>query len=120
MKNKYKIIEESTNPNLSKIEKTSTHRVSFTLDEVEKHEAYLRKAEKELDAQVKFEQAKKQNIEEHHDFVLTMSSKDLATSKLYFDTNEMIEKCNSKLDEVRQALEAYKEEKEEINKQING
>jgi energy-coupling factor transporter ATP-binding protein EcfA2 len=115
----YKIVEvNSEDEKLSKIEKTYTHNVQFTLQQIEDHVAALEKADKELLAKIEIENAKKKNVEEHHVFVTEMPKEQLATCKIYFDALASIEMHQTKRNEVVELLNQYSAEKVEILKQI--
>lgn len=118
METTYKIVESNEDARLAKIEKTYTHKVQFTLQQIEDHMVALEKADKELLAKIELEQAKKKNVEEHHAFVTEMPKEQLATCKIYFDALASIEMNEKKRNEVVELINQYTSEKKEILEQI--
>lgn len=114
---KYAIMEAADTVKDSKIEKLGVV-VTFTMREVEAHEAMLRKLQKELQAKLDFEQAKMFNVERNHSFVKDMSPQDLFTAHMYQDARANSTAARDKLTEVEKQLSDYENEKIEIVKQI--
>lgn len=90
----------------------------FTMADIELNTKNLLNTKKELEAKRQFENVKKENIEQHHPFVLEMSEQDLFTAWMYKEAAGWVKLCDDKIVEIENQLIADKEEIEEIKKQI--
>lgn len=90
----------------------------FTINDIELNTKNLLNTKKELEAKKKYENVKKENIEQHHPFVLEMSEQDLFTAWMYKEASGWVKLCDEKLVEIEKQLEADAIEIAEIKKQI--
>lgn len=109
----YKLIDKET-------KKIALHGYvpEFTLGELENNIEILKKNKRELDANIKLQEAKKGNIEEHHPFVLHMEPEDIFTCHMYQETKDMLKKFTDMLERVEAQLKSDEEERDEVFKQI--
>lgn len=96
------------------------HTVSFTMKDLDNNIKSLNNLKTEIEAKVKFDTSKLNNIESFHKFVKKMSEQDLHTCWMYNETKEEIRKYTNKLKEVDEQLNLDISEKEEIIKQNPG
>lgn len=114
----YKLSEvNAENVQDSKIEKTG-HKIYFSMSEVEAHEKKLGKVLVELEAQVKLEEAKVENIKEHHPYVLDLDDEKLFAVSMYQECKNNVKMGTEKVEEIKKQLQEYADEKAEIVKQI--
>lgn len=99
------------------IEKTG-HVTEFTLRAVEENMAIVDKNIKEIVAKRDHEDAKMQNIQHFHPFVLEMSDEDLLTAWLYQEARGIVQLCDTKLAEINEQREKDLAEIAEIKAQI--
>ncbi len=112
----YKIFKKHKDSKEVIIEKSGI-TAQFTLNDIERHEAYLAKTLKELEGQLSIEDAKAQNIATNNTFLLKLSEKDLHAAKMYFESMAFISTAKPKIREIKDQIKSYKKEKEEIIKQ---
>lgn len=94
------------------------HVIEFTMSNVEANIKHNKKTRVELEAKLKVDNAKQENILHFHKFLKDMSEKDLFTAWLYKDTQNTIDLVQSKLDEVVAQIESDEAEVEVIKSQI--
>lgn len=99
------------------IEKTG-HVTEFTMKDVDESMLIVDRNIKELQAKRDVEDAKMQNIQHFHPFVLEMSDEDLMTAWLYQESKGMKELCDNKLKEIIEQKEKDLAEIAEIKAQI--
>ena len=92
--------------------------LEFSLNDIEYNYKELLKNKKEFEAKRVYENAKKENIEHYHPFVLEMSEEDLHIAHMYKESSSWVGICDSKLKEIEEQLEKDKAEIEEIKAQI--
>lgn len=92
--------------------------LEFTMNDIELNYKNLLKTKKELEAKKQYENAKKENIEHHHPFVLDMSAEDLFTAWMYKEASGWVTLCEDKLKDIEEQLEKDQIEIDEIRKQI--
>lgn len=90
----------------------------FTLSDIEANKKELLKTKKELEAKKQYENVRKENVEQHHPFVLEMSEQDLFTAWMYKEASGWVKLCDEKLKLIDDQLKADEEEIAEIKKQI--
>lgn len=90
----------------------------FTINDIELNTKDLLNTKKELEAKRAYENVKKENIEQHHPFVLEMSEQDLFTAWMYKEASGWVKLCDEKLAEIEKQLETDALEIAEIKKQI--
>lgn len=110
----YKVTEvNKEDPKATVIEKHGDV-VKFNLYDIETSERQLGKMKTELEAQVKLEGQKMENIETHHPVVKEMDDKTLFAAGMYQQSRAIKKASEDKLKEVVQVLEEYQAEKELI------
>jgi len=92
--------------------------LEFSLSDVEENVKNLKKTKTELEAKLKYETMRKENVEHHHPFVLEMSEEDRFTAHMYQEATQWVKICNEKLALIDEQLKKDAEEIEEIKKQI--
>ncbi len=92
--------------------------IEFTMSDIELNTKNLSNTKKELEAKRKYENVKKENIEQHHPFVLEMSEQDLFTAWMYKEAAGWVKLCDDKIKEIDDQLATDAEEIAEIRKQI--
>lgn len=112
----YKIFKKHKDSKEVIIEKSGI-TAQFTINDIERHEAYLDKALKELEGQSTLEDAKAQNIVTNNPFLLKLSEKELHAAKMYFESMAFTATAKPKIKEIKDQIKSYKKEKEEIIKQ---
>ncbi len=90
----------------------------FTINDIELNTKNLLNTKKELEAKKQYENVKKENIEQHHPFVLEMSEQDLFTAWMYKEASGWVKMCDEKLKQIEDQLAEDAEELAEIKKQI--
>ncbi len=90
----------------------------FTMNDIELNTKNLLNTKKELEAKRQYENVKKENIEQHHPFVLDMSEQDLFTAWMYKEAAGWVILCDEKLKLIEEQLETDALEIAEIKKQI--
>jgi hypothetical protein len=73
---------------------------------------------KELNTKAQQEQAKMDNIEEHHPFINDISEEQLAISWLYYQSKVLVDECGKKAQELQDWYDEEAEQVDEIKKQI--
>lgn len=114
----YRISKKAKDYKDAVIEKKYEHTITFTLADIEAHEAKLEKLSKEIEGLLELEGAKVKNIEANHKWVKSMKPEDLVTSWLYYESMQRIEEVLPKRAEVKKQLKEYKKEKTEIIKAL--
>ena len=94
------------------------HVIEFTMSNVDANIKHNKKTRVELEAKLKVDNAKQENILYFHEFLKDMSEEDLFTAWLYKDTQNTIDLVQSKLDEVVAQIESDEAEVEVIKSQI--
>lgn len=117
MKPKYKIKKKADDINESVISKSGVI-VDFTINDIHRDVAYLEKNKKELEAQIRLEEAKMKNIIGTHPHIEKVSEEDRVATYLYHQSFAFSKVGKKKLEEIESQLEDYKDELEEIKKQI--
>ncbi len=112
----YKVKETSINPHDSVIEKHG-QAITFTIGDIDRDVLYLEKAKKELEAQMKLEEAKKSNVVGTHPHIAEMSEEDRVATYLYQQAFAFCKVAESKIKQITEQIESYGTEKEEILKQ---
>lgn len=112
--NKYKVLKSSDDWKDTVIEKKWPATGTFTVRKFEDNIAYMEKTLRELNAKFMHEQVVKNNIEEHHPFVLQMSEQDLYTAWMYREALEIIKQYAPRIDEFSEALQTEKDEVEHV------
>ena len=114
---KYKIHKEATDPKDIVIEKTG-HKIHFTMREVERTQKVNADNKTNIEAKMKMEKAKLDNIERNHKFVTEMSDQDLHTVYMYFEAKKIVEMAEAKLTEFEKNEKELAKELKDIAKQI--
>jgi hypothetical protein len=113
---KYTVVEKADEPFNSVIEKSNV-TVKFTLGQVDAEARKLKKALVELEAQLKHEQAKMENIESFHPSVKDMGDEERFTLHMYEECKQIAKKCETKIKEINDALVGYDGELKDIEEQ---
>jgi hypothetical protein len=113
---KYTVVEKADEPFNSVIEKSNV-TVKFTLGQVDAEAKKLKKALVELEAQLKHEQAKMENIESFHPSVKDMGDEERFTLHMYEECKQIAKKCEAKIKEINDALVGYDGELKDIEEQ---
>ena len=113
---KYTVVEKADEPFNSVIEKSNV-TVKFTLGQVDAEAKKLKKALVELEAQLKHEQAKMENIESFHPSVKDMGDEERFTLHMYEECKQIAKKCEAKIKEINDALAGYDGELKDIEEQ---
>lgn len=92
--------------------------LEFSLSDVEENVKSLTKTKTELEAKLKYEQMRKENVEHHHPFVLELSEENRFAAHMYQEACQWVKICNEKLALIEEQLKKDAEEIEEIKKQI--
>jgi len=114
---KYKIHEQAEDPKDIVIEKTG-HKIHFTMREVEKTQKINKDNKINIEAKMKMEKAKMDNIERNHEFVKEMSEQDLHTVYMYFEAKKIVEMAEAKIEEFEKNEKELEKELKDIAKQI--
>lgn len=100
------------------IEKVNTdHHHSFTKAQVVNQWADLDKMHKEQTAQRRVEDAKLENIRQHHPFVSDLTEEQLVAAKLYSDALRNAKICKENIERIEEAQKELKEEVEAVKGQ---
>lgn len=113
----YKIKEENEDPMLSVIEKGGV-TVDFTLQDVENDIRHNTKLKKELEARLKLDKAKVENIEHFHPWVKDWSDEQLSIAHLYAESRSVVRSFPERIREATEAIEELEAAKEDIKSQI--
>lgn len=89
----------------------------FKMSEVKAHLDKLAKFEKELEAQVKLEEAKMINVYDHHDTVHNLTDEQMNAVSVYYAAKTLKKTCEDKLKEVIKAKTEYYDEIKDIEAQ---
>lgn len=100
------------------IEKKYEHTITFTLSDIEAHEASLGKALKELDAQLKLEEAKRDNIREHNKWINNMTPEKVHACYMFHKSVATIAQYTPKIKEIKKQMKEYKAEKAQIKEEL--
>jgi hypothetical protein len=87
----YRISKKAKNYKDATIEKKYEHTLTFSIADIEAHEAKLEKLLKEIEGLMELEGAKVKNIEQHHKWVKSMKPEDLLTAWLYYESLKRIQ-----------------------------
>lgn len=90
----------------------------FTLNEIDSNIKQLEKNEVELTAQIKYENAVKANIEEHHSFVKDFTDEQLHAFSMYWNAKKTLQDSEPVLERVQKVLKQEKEDHAEICKML--
>ena len=112
----YRISKKAKNYKDATIEKKYEHTLTFSIADIEAHEAKLEKLLKEIEGLMELEGAKVKNIEQHHKWVKSMKPEDLLTAWLYYESLKRIQEVMPKRSEVKKQMKEYKKEKADIIK----
>ena len=107
---KYEVKGANENPKLSTIEK-SGHSITFTLEEVEAHEAKIIKLLKEKEGQKSIEDAKMQNVLNYHPEVGEMTAETRRAAFVYEDANIVAIQMAESIEAAKKVLAEYASEK---------
>lgn len=100
----YKLLEPNeADPTAALIEKSGI-TATFTLAEVSAMQEHNRKAEREIEGQLKIDRAMLNNIERHHPKVKKMDAMLLTAAALYKETQMRIAESEPKLTRVKDAI----------------
>lgn len=113
----YKVAEESENSLDSIIEKSNV-RVRFSMRELFSSILNAKKYIKQLSAQKQLEEAKCQNIREHHPIIDKLTPEERFAVHLYEQSQDILKVVNPKLEEFEKAVLQDETEAEEIKNQI--
>jgi len=114
---KYKIHQEAEDPKDIIIEKTG-HKIHFTMREVEAVQKQNQDARAGVEAKLKVEKAKIENIEHHHAFVKEMKEQELHTVHMYQEAKKIVQVAEAKLKEFDDNKKELAKELKAIEKQI--
>ena len=92
--------------------------VEFTLSDVELNFKEMNTKKKELEGKRDFEKVKKENIEQHHPFVLELSEQDLFTAWMYKEAVGWVTLCEEKIKLIDEQIASDEKEIAEIKSQI--
>lgn len=116
---KYSISEKNDNPLESKIKKEGIS-VEFTLNQLIAEKQRADKLQKELEAQLKLEEAKAQNVADNYPFVKDVDEeeeKKAVAITLYKGTLSKIDEINNKLKQIADLNEEHFAELADIKEQ---
>ncbi len=113
---KYKIKKAEADEKESIIVKTGDV-VEFTMRNIDNDIAYLERSQKELEAQMRIEEAKKQNVLDTHPHIADMPEEDRVACYIYQQSYAFTKVGKEKLEEIVKQLEDYAADKAEIEKQ---
>lgn len=99
----YKLKEPHEDPKQATIEKGNI-TATFTLTQMEADQAFLEKKLKEFYAQKELEEAKIQNIEDHHEFVKDLTEQQCFTVHMYQEAKAIAHVLDKKIPEFEEAL----------------
>ena len=114
----YKLKQLNEEDPMDSIIEKSGHVVEFSMTAVDSNKKIVEKSIRELEAQKAHEDAKMQNIEQHHEFVQNMTEFELATAAMYYDSKVMSKACAEKLVELVEQMKKDDAEVEEIFRQV--
>jgi hypothetical protein len=89
----------------------------FDMRKIDSDISYLEKNRKEIEGQVTIAEAKKQNVLNNYPWVKKMSQHDQIAVYLYYESDAVVREGLKKLEEVKEQLNEYDQEKKEIVKQ---
>lgn len=112
----YKIYKKNKEAKEVVIEKSGT-TTQFTINDIEKHEAYLARSLKEVEGQLGIEEAKATNILNNNVFLMKLSEEEIHATHMYFEAMAFSSTAKPKIKEIKEQIKSYKKEKEEIIKQ---
>lgn len=114
----YKIKKKGKVANEHLIEKKYEQTITFTLTDIEAHEARLEKAVRELTAQLEVENAKFENIKTHNKWLLQMAPEKMHAAHMCYEVVGRINLIGPKLKEIKKQIKEYKVEKDLIKKEL--
>ena len=114
----YQIKKKGKTQNEHLIEKKYEKVVTFTLSDIEAHEASLKKVLLELEAQCKLEEAKRDNVREHNKWINNMTPEKVHACYMFHKSVALIAQYNPKIKEIKKQLKEYKVEKAEIKEAL--
>lgn len=89
----------------------------FRLEDVKAYIDKLKRTKQELEAQVKLEQAKIDNVKEFHAEVLDLPEEKKTAIVIVGRAKELKETCEKKLEEIEIAFKQYREDLNEVKEQ---
>jgi hypothetical protein len=89
----------------------------FKMSDVKAHLDKLAKFEKELEAQIKLEEAKMINVYDRHDSVHNLTDEQMNAISVYYAAKSLRKNCEDKLKEVINAKTEYYDEIKDIEAQ---
>lgn len=90
----------------------------FKMSDVKAHMEKLDKLQRELEGQIKLEEAKMVNVFDRHDAVHNLTDEQMNAISVYYEAKKLKTKCEAKLKEVEEAKIEYQDELVEIKDQI--
>jgi len=114
----YQIKKKAKNYKDATIEKKYEHTITFSIAEIEAHEARLEKVLKEVEGLAEIEGAKVKNLEANHKWVKALAPQDLLAAWMYYESLNRISEILPKRSEIKKQLKEYKKEKAEIVKEL--
>jgi HAMP domain-containing protein len=114
----YQVVQPNDDYKQSVIEKKYLKTATFTLAEVEKHQATLAKVKKELEGQITVDKAMMQNVIDYHAAVGALSDEDLAGAAIYYEAKRRITENTSSLETVSKQIADYETEVPQIMKAV--
>lgn len=115
----YKIQEPNIDPKLVKIKKTYQEVAEFSLQDIANNEAFINKRRTEIQAQIKIENSKLDNIKEHHPKILELSDMELHTAFLAGEAKNNLKKYEPVLQRLTEQLVELAFERANIKKELN-
>jgi hypothetical protein len=106
----YRVVQPNDDYKQSVIEKTYQKTATFTLKDVESHQANLAKAKTELEAQIKVDGAMMQNVIDFHPVVGTLSDEDRAGAAVYYEAKRRVTENTASLDTISKQIADYETE----------
>ena len=110
----YHVKKKNKNFKDALIEKTYEHTLTFTIADIEAHEALLQKAQKEIDAQLMVARAAMQNVETNHPNIKNVTPFEMHAIAVYAENKRIADEAQKKVREITKQMAEYKREKKDI------
>lgn len=116
-KHTYKVISEHSDPSQTLIEKGGI-TAQFTLADLESEQKQFQKMIDEFRSKRSFEDAKVQNIEHFHPFVLDFDDEKRSTIFLYQEAKVTRDACDRRIEQIDAELQESLKETEKVRKAL--
>jgi exonuclease VII small subunit len=111
----YKIKEKNEDPKLTVIQKTGL-TAEYTLADIERNIEQVNRVITELDATLRVNKAKAENVERNHPFVMDLDETALEAARIYAETREYLKQLPERLETARQVLANELKEQDQAKK----